>query len=72
MLLTDLDQVDGPREPRLVRVRRVAPDDEHAPRGIEPALDVVVDVLAAHVPILSPAAGTRPELPGQERLEFLS
>jgi len=47
MLRADLDQVDGPRESGLVRVRRVAADDEHTPRGIEPALDVVVHVLAA-------------------------
>jgi hypothetical protein len=45
----DLDHVDGPRESRLVRVRRVATADEHAPRGIEPALDVVVHVMASHV-----------------------
>ena len=32
VLLADLDEVDGPREPRLVRVRRVAAGDEHAPR----------------------------------------
>jgi hypothetical protein len=32
----------------LVGVRRVTAADEHAPRGIEPALDVVVHVLAAH------------------------
>jgi hypothetical protein len=49
MLLADLDQVDRPREARLVGVRRVAADDEHAPHGIESALDVVVHVLAAHV-----------------------
>ena len=47
MLLADLDQVDGPRESGLVRVRRVATGDEHAPRGIEPALDVGVHMLAA-------------------------
>ena len=51
MLLADLDQVDGPRESSLVRVRRVAADDEHTPRGIEPALDLVVHVLAAHDPV---------------------
>jgi hypothetical protein len=48
MLLAYLDQVDGPRESRLVGVRWVATDDEHAPRGIEPALGVVVHMLAAH------------------------
>jgi hypothetical protein len=48
MLLADLDHVDGPRESRLIRVWRVATADEHAPRGIEPALDVVVHVLASH------------------------
>jgi hypothetical protein len=46
VLLADLDHVDGPRESRLIRVRRVATPDEHTPRGIEPALDVVVHVLA--------------------------
>ena len=60
MLLADLDHVDGPRESRLVRVRRVTADDGHAPRGIEPALGVVVHVLAAHDPILPPAADTGP------------
>jgi hypothetical protein len=48
VLLADLDHVDGPRESRLVGVRWVATADEHAARGIEPALDVVVHVLAAH------------------------
>ena len=48
MLLADLDQVDRPRESRLVEVRRVAGGDGHAPHGIEPALDFVVHVLAAH------------------------
>ena len=48
MLLADLDQVDGLRESRLVGVRRVAADDEHTPRGIEPASDVAVHVLASH------------------------
>ena len=48
MLVADLDYVDGPRESRLVRVRWVTTADEHAPRGIEPASDVVVHVLAAH------------------------
>ena len=48
VLLADLNHVDRPRESRLVGVRRVATDDEHAPRGIEPALGVVVYVLAAH------------------------
>jgi hypothetical protein len=38
----------GSRESRLVRVRGVAAADEHAPRGIDPALDVVVYVLPAH------------------------
>jgi hypothetical protein len=41
MLLTDLDHGERPREPRLVRVRRVVTGDEHAPRGIHPVLDVV-------------------------------
>ena len=49
MLFADLDHVDGPRESRLVGVRRVAAADGHAPFGIEPALDVVVHVLASHV-----------------------
>jgi hypothetical protein len=49
VLVADLDHVDGPRESRLVRVRRVATADEHTPRGIEPALDVVVHVMASHV-----------------------
>ena len=49
MLLADLDHVDRPGESRLVGVRRVPTDDEHAPRGIGPALDVVVHVLASHV-----------------------
>jgi hypothetical protein len=44
VLLADLDQVDGPRESRLVGVRRVTATDEHAPFGIEPALEVVVHV----------------------------
>ena len=48
VLLTDLDQVDRSRESRLVRVRWIATADEHAPRGIEPALDLVVHMLAAH------------------------
>jgi hypothetical protein len=43
VLHADLDHVDGPRESRLVGVRWVARGDEHAPRGIEPALDLVVD-----------------------------
>jgi hypothetical protein len=50
VLLADLDQVDGPRKSRLVGVGRIATGDEHAPSGIEPALDVVVHVLAAHDP----------------------
>jgi hypothetical protein len=49
MLLADLDRVDGPRESRLVGVRRVTTANDHTPRGIEPALDVVVHVLASHV-----------------------
>jgi hypothetical protein len=49
VFLADLDQVDGPGEPRLIGVRRVAAGDEHAPLGIKPALDVVVHVLASHV-----------------------
>jgi len=48
VLVADLDYVDGPRESRLVRVRWVAAGDEYTPRGIEPALDVVIDVLASH------------------------
>ena len=48
MFLADLDHVDGPQESRLVGVRWIAADDEHAPRGIHPALNVVVHVLAAH------------------------
>jgi hypothetical protein len=48
VLLADLDHVDGPRKSRLVGVRWVAAADGHAPRGIEPALGVVVHVLAAH------------------------
>jgi hypothetical protein len=47
--LTHLDHVDGPREARLVGVRWVATADEHAARGIHPALDVVVHVLASHI-----------------------
>jgi hypothetical protein len=46
MLFADLDRVDRPRESRLVRVRRVTTADEHAARGIHPALDVVVHALA--------------------------
>jgi hypothetical protein len=41
VLLADLDHVDGPLGSRLVGVRWVATADEHAPRGIEPALDVL-------------------------------
>jgi hypothetical protein len=48
VLLADLDHVDGPREARLVRVRRVTTGDHHSPRGIEPALDVIVHVLASN------------------------
>jgi hypothetical protein len=48
VLLADLDQVDGPRESRLVRVRRVATAVEHAAGRVEPALGVVVHVLASH------------------------
>jgi hypothetical protein len=44
----DLDRVDGPSESGLVGVWWVATDDEHAPRGIEPALEVVVHALAAN------------------------
>jgi hypothetical protein len=43
-----LDHVDRPRESGLIGVRWVTTADEHAPRCIEPALDVVVHVLAAH------------------------
>jgi hypothetical protein len=46
VLLADLNQVDRPRESRLVEVRRVAGGDGHAPHGIEHALDFVVHVLA--------------------------
>jgi hypothetical protein len=49
VLLADLDAVDGPGESRLIGVRRIATVDEHAPRGIEPALDVVVHVLASMI-----------------------
>jgi hypothetical protein len=66
VLLADLNQVDGPRESRLVGVRWVAKCDEHAPFGIEPALNVVVHVLASHVypfprrfPIAIPSRGGR-------------
>ena len=48
MPLADLDHVEGPRESRLVGIRWVAAGDDHAARGIEPALGVVVHVLAAH------------------------
>jgi hypothetical protein len=47
VLLADLDEVDGPRESRLIGVRWVAAGDVHAPRGIHPALAVGVHVLAA-------------------------
>jgi hypothetical protein len=47
VLLADLDQVDGPRESRLVGVRRVRADDEHAPgvpvSGLGDAAGVDVD-----------------------------
>jgi hypothetical protein len=43
-----VDRTSGSRESRLVRVRGIAAADEHAPLGIDPALDVVVYVLAAH------------------------
>ena len=42
-----LDHVERPLEARLVGVRWVATDDEDAPRGIEPALDVVVHMLGS-------------------------
>jgi hypothetical protein len=48
VLLADLDPVNGPRETRLVGVRRVATADEHPARGIHRALGVVVHVLAFH------------------------
>jgi len=48
VLLTDHDHIDRPRESRLVGVRWVAAADKHPPRGIGPALKVVVHVLAAH------------------------
>ena len=48
VLFADLDHVYRPSESRLVGVRWVATPDGHAPRGIEPALDVLVDVLEAH------------------------
>jgi len=47
VLLTDHDHIDRPRESRLVGVRWVAAADKHPPRGIGPALKVVVHVLAA-------------------------
>jgi hypothetical protein len=47
VLLADLDRVDLPCEARLVEVRWVTTDDEHAPGGIESALDVVVHALAS-------------------------
>jgi hypothetical protein len=46
VLLADLDQANRPRESRLVGVRRVAAADENTPLGVEPALGVVVYVLA--------------------------
>ena len=61
MLLADLDDIDGPLESSLIVVRRVTARDEHAPRGIEPALDVVDHVLAARdsSPPLSRMRGER-------------
>jgi hypothetical protein len=59
VLLADLDHVDGPRKSRLVGVRWVATGDEHAPRGIEPALDVVVYVLASHALVLMQPTDTQ-------------
>lgn len=58
MLVADLDHVDGPIESRLVGVSWVAAADEHAPRRVHPALEVVVHVLAsAHFSFfLSPSA----------------
>lgn len=52
MLLADLNQVDGSSEPRLVGVGWIAADYKHAPRGIHPALGVVVYVLASHALVL--------------------
>jgi hypothetical protein len=48
VLLADLDEIDGPRKSRPVGVRWIAAADENMPRGIHPALGVVVHVLAAH------------------------
>ena len=48
--LQTLDRVNRPSESRLIGVRWVTTDDEHAPHGIEPALDVVVHALASHDP----------------------
>jgi hypothetical protein len=49
VLVADLDDVDGPCEPRLVRVRRITAADAHASLGVEPALDFVLYVLASHL-----------------------
>ena len=61
MVFTDLDEVDGPGESRLIGVRRVARGDHDAPGRVHPALGDVVHVLASHDLILSPATDTRPD-----------
>jgi len=48
VVFADQHHADRPREPRLVQVRWVATGDDHAPRGVHPALGVVVYVLASH------------------------
>jgi hypothetical protein len=63
VLLADLDEVDGPRESRLVRVRRITGGDGHAPRRIHPALGVVVYVLASHALVLMPPTDTQQQAP---------
>jgi hypothetical protein len=47
VFLADQHHVDRSRESRLFGIRRIAAGDEDAPRGIEPALGVIVHVLAA-------------------------
>lgn|GEM_PF-2305517 len=59
MFVADLDHVDGPRGSRLVRVRRVAAGDKHAPHGIEPTLDIVATRWYRTTPFFS-----RPLTPG--------
>jgi hypothetical protein len=56
VLLADLHQVDRPGESRLIGVRWVAAADQHAAFGIEPALEVVVHVLASHAYPFSPTS----------------